>query len=62
MIKGSGKWQVVEEKIEELRRLVGENWDKGEWELAVRGENTLRTVEQSKMSAEEMRQRANDLY
>lgn len=29
MIKSSDKWQVVEEKLEELRGLVEENWDKG---------------------------------
>ncbi len=62
MMKGSDKWQVVQEKLEELQKLVDENWDKGEWELAVLGEKTIRTVEQSKAFAEEMRQRANDSY
>ena len=60
IMEGSDKWQVVQEKLEELRRLVEENWDKGEWQLAVLGESTIRVVEQSKASAKEMRQRAND--
>jgi len=29
MIKSSDKWQVVEEKLEELQGLVEEKWDKG---------------------------------
>lgn len=61
MIEGSDKWQMVEEKVEMLRRLVEENWDKGEWELAVLGEGIIRTVEQSKASAQQMRIRANNL-
>lgn len=61
MIKGSGKWQIVDEKLEELRRLVEQNWDKGEWELAVLGESAIRTVEQSRASAQEMRQQASGL-
>ena len=60
MMKGSDKWHVVEEKLEELRRLVEENWEKGEWELAVFGEGTIRTVEQSKATAAEMRQQASE--
>lgn len=60
-MKDNDKWQMVEEKLSELRALVKENWDKGEWELAVLGEGTIRTVEQAKASAEEMRQRASDL-
>lgn len=60
-MKSSAKWQDVENKLDELRRLVEENWDKEEWELAVLGESTIRTVEQSKISAEEMRQRASTI-
>ncbi len=59
MMKESDKWQIIEEKLGELRKLVEENWNKGEWQLAVLGESTIRTVEQSKVSAEEMRQRAS---
>ncbi len=59
-MKGSDKWHVVEEKLEELRRLVEENWDKEEWELAVLGESTIRTVEQSKAAAAEMRQQTGE--
>jgi hypothetical protein len=51
---------VVEEKLEELRRIVEEKWDEGEWELVVLGESTIRTVEESKASAQEMRQHTND--
>ncbi len=60
MMKGSDKWDMVEEKLEELRRLVEENWDKKEWELAVLGEGTIRTVEQSKAAAAEMRQQVSE--
>lgn len=59
IMKESDKWQLIEEKLCELRGLVDENWNKGEWQLAVLGESTIRTVEQSKDSAEEMRQQAN---
>ena len=58
-MKESDKWQIIEGKLGELRRLVEENWNKGEWQLAVLGESTIRTVEQSKAFAEEMRQRAS---
>jgi len=60
MIKSSNTWREVEEKLEELRGIVEEKWDKGEWELAVLGESTIRTVEQSKVSAQEMRHHTND--
>ncbi len=60
MIERSDKWQMVEEKMKELRELVEKNWDKGEWELAVFGESTIRTVEQAKITAENMRQSADD--
>ena len=45
MMKESDKWQIIEEKLGELRRLVVENGNKGEWQLAVLGESTRRTVE-----------------
>ena len=45
------KWQMVEEKQEELRRLTEEAWKKNEWELAALGERTLRTVERSKAAS-----------
>jgi hypothetical protein len=60
MIESSARWQAVEEKLKELQNLVENNWDKGEWELAVLGESTLRTVEQSKTAAANMRQCANE--
>ena len=60
MMKGSDKWYLVEEKLAELRGLVEENWGKEEWQLAVLGESTIRTVEQSKAAAAEMRQQASE--
>ena len=55
------RWMQVEEKLEELHRVVEENRCKGEWELAVLGTGIIRVVEQSKVRAEELRQRADDL-
>jgi len=60
MIKSSEKWLAVEEKLAELRKIVDENWDRGEWELAVLGTGVIRVVEQSKVNAIEIRQRADD--
>lgn len=60
MIKRSEKWLAVEEKLAELQKIVDENWDKGEWELAVLGTGVIRVVEQSKVNAMEMRQRADE--
>ncbi len=56
-MKTSDKWRLVEEKIEELRRLVEDAWEKGEWEVAIRGESTLRMVEQSKVALEDLKRR-----
>lgn len=65
MIESSDKWLMVEAKLEELRELTEENWEKEEWELAALGQRTIRTVEQSRFSAKEMIQRttalANDI-
>ncbi|MBL7166100.1 MAG: hypothetical protein ISS55_06420 [Dehalococcoidales bacterium] len=60
MIKSSGKWLAVEEKLADLRKIVDENWDRGEWEMAVLGTGVIRVMEQSKANAMEMRQRADD--
>jgi len=60
MLKSSEGWLVLEEKLVELRRVVAENRDRGEWELAVLGTGVIRAVEQSMASAMEMRQRADD--
>ncbi len=59
MIDGSEKWRLVEEKLAELRRLVEENWNNGEWQLALMGENTIKTVEQAQAHAAEMRHQTN---
>lgn len=61
MIENSGKWLIVEAKLEELRELTDGNWEKGEWELAALGQRTIRTVEQSRFSAKEMIQRTTVL-
>ena len=61
MTEGSAKWRTVEEKLAELRQLVDRNWDKGEWDSALLGTDIIRTVEHSKSSATDMRQRARDL-
>jgi hypothetical protein len=60
MMNGSKNWQMVDERLEELRRLVVENWNKGEWKLAVLGLSTIKTVEQSKAVAEQMREKASE--
>ena len=61
MVKGNNKWQMVEEKLDELRRLVEQNWDKGEWQLAILGESTIRTVEQSKMVVKTLKTKTGEL-
>ncbi len=50
-------WQLVEEKIEELQKLAHEAWQKSEWELAVLGESTIRTVKQSKAVVEHLKRK-----
>jgi len=60
MIVENDKWQKVREKQEELRMLVDENWEKGEWGLAVLGERIIKTVEESKASAAKMRQHTDN--
>ena len=59
-MKSSERWLAVEEKLVELRRIVDENWDRGEWELAVLGTGVIRAVEQSRANVMEVRQRADD--
>lgn len=59
MINGNEKWQQVEEKLSELRGLVEENWNNGDWQLALTGENIIKTVEKSQARAADMRQRTN---
>ncbi len=59
-MQDSDKWQVVDEKIKEMRKLVVEKWDKGEWRLAALGLSTIKTVEQSKANAEEMKKKTDD--
>ena len=61
MTDSSATWRAVEEKLAELRELVDRNWDKGQWDTALLGTEIIRTVERSKSSAAEMRQRARDL-
>ncbi|MEE8413122.1 MAG: hypothetical protein V3R96_01090 [Dehalococcoidales bacterium] len=59
MISASDKWQLVEEKLAELKDLVEENWNNGDWELALNGENIIKTVEQSQAHSAEMRRQTN---
>jgi len=54
-MENSDTWPVVERKMEELRSLTEEQWRTGEWELAALGERTLKTVEQSKAEAREVK-------
>ncbi len=61
MTKASGTWQIVDDKLAELRTLVDQRWDKGDWDVALLTTGVIRTVEQGKRAAEDMRQRAVDL-
>ena len=59
MIKRSDTWQKVKEKQDELRTLVNQKLLDGEWELAEMGKNTLKTVEESSLSAYNMVYKTN---
>ncbi len=59
MINGNEKWRQVEEKLAELKGLVEENWNNGEWQLALMGENIIKTVEKSQVQSADMRQQTN---
>ncbi len=61
MTANSEKWLQIEEKLEELHRVVEENRNKGEWEMAILGTGIIRVVEQSRVNAAALRQRADDL-
>lgn len=56
-MKAKDTWQMVEQKLQELRKLTEEAWGKEEWELAALGERTLNTVEQSKMAVADLKRR-----
>ena len=49
------------EKMQELRRLTEENWEKGECEMASLGERVLKTVQSSKAAMEDLKANANGL-
>jgi|WetSurMetagenome_2_1015567.scaffolds.fasta_scaffold822338_1 hypothetical protein len=51
----SETWDIVERKMLELRILTNANWRNQEFELAVLGEKTLRSIEAAKASAEKAR-------
>jgi hypothetical protein len=55
MVQRSNKWDMVEEKLAELRGLVNNKWDNQEWQFALEGESIIRSVEKSKAASEEMR-------
>lgn len=50
------KWLLVEEKMEELRGLIGEKWQNEEWDLAILGERVLRTAMKAKLASDERKQ------
>ncbi len=50
-------WHLVEQKIEELEKVVQEAWQKSQWELAVLGERTIRTVMESKAAVERLKRK-----
>ncbi len=41
-------WELIEEKMLQLRILTNANWKNGEFELAVLGEKMLRSVQASR--------------
>jgi hypothetical protein len=47
-------WDLIEEKMLELRILTNANWKHEEYELAVLGEKVLRTVEMARASRESL--------
>lgn len=59
MIKRSDTWQKVKEKQDELRNLVNQKLVSGEWEVVEMGEKTLKTVEESRLSAYNMVYKTN---
>ncbi len=59
--KTDDRWRLVEEKKEVLRELVEERWKKEDWELAALGERTLRAVEQSEVTLELLKAKAEAL-
>jgi len=48
----SETWDLVEQKMTELRILTNANWKNGEYELAVLGEKVLRTAELARSTRE----------
>ena len=60
MIKASETWKLVEEKLAELQGLVDENWDNGEWQLALKGESVIKAVKKCQNQANELREQTNE--
>jgi len=54
-MNASQTWDIVERKMLELRILTNANWKNQEYEMAVLGEKTLRSVELAREYAENAR-------
>jgi len=59
--KGDDKWLEMEEKIEELKRLIDKNCSSEEWELAALGQRVLRTCESSREAGGNLRANMDSL-
>jgi len=53
-------WELIEEKMLQLRVLTNANWKNGEYQLAVSGENMLRSVLANKTASEAIRKADNN--
>ena len=61
-MKASETWELVEEKMIELRIITEAKWRNSEWELAALGERVLRTTDQCKSDAKALRDEAEYLH
>ncbi len=53
-------WELIEEKMLQLRILTNANWKNGEYELAVFGEKMLRSTLANKTTSEAIRKADNN--
>jgi hypothetical protein len=51
----NNNWELIEQKMVELRIWTNTNWRNGEYELAVLGEKVLRTAAMSMAESEKIR-------
>lgn len=61
MIRRSNAWEDVETKLTQLRQVVDNMWDNGDWQTALTGERLLGTIKTSIENAAEMRRQGNNL-